>query len=136
MNYTVVQNLSELPNLKAAKRVMLDTETSGFDYFHGDRICGFSIGAFDDANSNFYLPIRHRDCGGLLDAYKNLPVSNVLEYIRDLVGDPEKEIVGHHLKFDLNMLKIDGLEVKSKLLDTMLLSHDLNGDLWSYELDS
>ena len=136
MTYSVVQNLSDLPNFSQAKRIVFDTETSGFDYFHGDRICGFAVGAYDDDNSNFYIPVRHRDCGSLLDKYKNLPLPNVLAFIQQLVGDPEKEIIGHHLKFDINMARADGLDVKAKIMDTMLLAFDLDGNGWNYELDT
>ena len=136
MNYKIVQNLSDLPAFTGASRLMFDTETSGFDWHSGDRICGFAIGAFDDPNSNFYIPIRHRKCGGLLDAYKNLSVTNVLSYIKSFTESQEITLVGHHLKFDLNMLRSDGIVTNAKILDTMILAHDRDGDRWSYELDS
>jgi DNA polymerase-1 len=136
VNFKIIQSLSDLPNFSGVRRIMFDTETSGFDYFHGDRICGFSLGAYDDPNHNLYLPIRHRDCGSLLDSYTNLPVDSILRFIQALVGDPEKEIIGHHLKFDINMLKADGIEVKCDIWDTMLLAFDLDGNGWNYELDT
>ena len=136
VKFTVVQKLSDLPNLSQAKRILLDTETSGFDYFHGDRICGFALGAYDDESSNFYIPVRHRDCGSLLDPYANLPLSNVLAYVESLVSDPEKEIIGHNIKFDIKMLWADGIKVNCKLWDTMLLAFDLDGNGWNYELDT
>lgn len=104
--------MDSLPSWKGAKRIGLDTETRspllkelGAD---GGRrkdsyITGISF-AIEDGES-FYLPIRHQ--GG-----DNLPVTQVLTYLRDQAKEFTGEIVGANLPFDLDYLATDGVAFK------------------------
>lgn len=127
-----VQKLSDLPDLSQARAIVLDTETSGVYPHHGDRICGIGIGPFD-ADINYYIPIRHQNHSGPL---ANLPEENVLHWLRDLGALPDKKWGMHNAKFDLTMLRYDGIEIAGPVIDTMLMAHGLDGNRFNYELDS
>jgi DNA polymerase-1 len=127
-----VQKLSDLPDLSQARVLVEDTETSGFYPHHGDRVCGVAIGALD-SDTNYYVPVRHQEHPGPL---VNLPPENVFAWLGDLVGNPNSRVVGQNLKFDMTFLRYEGVEFKGNLVDTMLLAHIVDGNRFSYELDS
>ena len=128
---TIVQHLDQLPNFAAAKSLVFDTETSGVEVHHGDRMCGFVIGAMDQ-DVNYYVPIRHNRPG----AYRNLPVENVLNWLRLWMTDGSKTWVGHNLKFDLHVLRAEGVEMAGRVWDTMIAAHLVHGDWFDYGLDT
>lgn len=101
-------SLSDLPDWSGAKRVGFDTETCdpflktlGPSVRRGGFIAGFSF-AIEDGPS-FYLPIRHK--GG-----DNLPVENVLRYMRDQAAKFDGELVGTNLAYDLDFCAQEGVE--------------------------
>ena len=58
----------------------------------------------------------------------------VLEQFRPLFEDPGIEIIGHNLKYDLTLLKWHGIDVRGKLLDTML-AHSMKEPEMNHGLD-
>lgn len=126
----LVQRLSDLPNLFASKANVIDTETSGFYVYHGDRIAGFAIGPYDDLNANYYIPVRHRCEAGQV----NLPLENVCAWLRDLFKNSDVKWIGHNLKYDINMMRADDLEMIGPVRDTMILAHIFGGDEFSYDM--
>jgi len=137
MNYKIIQKISDLPNFPGAKRLVFDCETSGLSAFHGDRMCGFAIGPYD-YDVSYYIPIRHFPNQAIIidDNFINLPPENIFSWLKQFTNNPELSWVGHNLKFDLTMLRADGIEISGSLLDTMILAHIINGDEPSYSLDS
>lgn len=126
----IIQKLEELPNFTDAKALVFDTETSGLSIHHGDRICGFAIGARD--TEPFYIPIRHVNEGA---QYRNMPSENIFKWLRPLLADPNRKWIGHNLKYDLHALRADGLELEGQIVDTMVLAHVVRGDWFKYSLD-
>ncbi len=101
-------DLNALPSWAGAKRVGIDTETR--DEFlkelgpgcrrEDSYVVGISF-AIEDG-PGFYLPIRHQGGG-------NLPVENVLAYIRDQAQAYRGTVVGTNLPYDLDFLAEDGI---------------------------
>lgn len=58
----------------------------------------------------------------------------VLEEFRELFANPEIEMVGHNLKYDVSLLKWHGLDVGGTLLDTML-AHSMKEPEMRHGLD-
>ena len=50
-------------------------------------------------------------------------VLQVLAEFQPILDDPEKEVVGHHLKFDYSVLRWHGVTVKCRIFDTMLAAY-------------
>lgn len=110
-------SLSELPDWNRATRIGYDVETKdpglskkgmGPGYYRGDgHIAG--IGFFLEGYRGYYLPIRHE--GG-----DNLPLENVLRYVRDQASTYRGTVVGANLPYDFTWSKTDGIEFKSAAL--------------------
>ncbi|MBR7129877.1 MAG: DNA polymerase I [Tidjanibacter sp.] len=98
----VVEKLSEAPLLS------FDTETSGLDY-HTDHVVGIGLAA--TPHEAFYVPMGPDNR------------TEVLAALRPLLENEAIEKVGQNVKFDLLMLRREGVEVGGKLWDTMIMHY-------------
>jgi DNA polymerase-1 len=96
--------------------VAFDTETTSLD--RNKEIVGFSF-AFNE--KAYYVPINHFYLG----VEKQISEENALKAIKKLFT---KKIVGHNLKFDLNLVYKYGVEKITPFMDTMLLAWILDPD--------
>ena len=98
----------------------LDTETTSLDP-KAARLVGL---AFSFApHTGYYVPVPQDGSGTPQSALRN-PHSPVLEEFRPVLESERIEKVGHNLKFDLSVLKWQGISVRGKLFDTMV-AHSL-----------
>jgi DNA polymerase I-like protein with 3'-5' exonuclease and polymerase domains len=106
-------SLSSLPSWEGAKRVAVDCETRdpnlktlgpGAGRRPLSYITGISFAIEDGPGA--YLPIRH--AGG-----DNLPVEQVLQYLRDQAAVFKGDLCGANLPYDLDFLGGDGIDFKS-----------------------
>lgn len=108
----------ELPNLRGARFLSLDTETKdphllthGPGWARGDgHIVGMSVGT--DDGHRWYLPMRHE-----IEPETNLDPDNVLAWARDMLGDPRQPKIGANLFYDLGWLAWEGVDVRGPLVD-------------------
>ncbi len=96
--------------LSSAQRISFDTETTGFDYF-ADRVVGVGLSA--EPHKAYYVP---------------LSVEGALEKIAPLLTNPKVEKVAHNTKFDLQMLRHEGVVVEGPLWDTMIMHYLIDPD--------
>lgn len=101
---------SAVEELMGAERLCFDTETTGLDY-HTDRVVGVGLSA--TAHRAFYVPTT---------------VSGALEMLRPLLESESIEKVGQNIKFDLQMLRHEGISVGGTLWDTMIMHYLLDPD--------
>lgn len=104
-------NLSELPDWNRATRVGFDVETKdpnlskkglGPGVYDGTgHVAGFGFAL--EGGKSFYLPVRHM--GG-----DNLPLENVLRYMRDQAHQFKGELVGANLSYDLDWSAKEGIK--------------------------
>lgn len=110
--YTLVDTPEELARvvtlLSKEPLVAFDTETSGLDY-HSDHIVGIGLAA--KPHEAFYVPMA-------ADSR-----TEVLKALRPLLENEQIEKVGQNVKFDLLMLRREGVEVRGKLWDTMVMHY-------------
>ena len=69
---------------------------------------------------HYYLPLRHAA------STKQLPLEQVREPLGRVLGNPRIRKVFHHAKFDLNVLRGEGLDVAPLPDDTLLLASLVN----------
>ena len=119
--YTIVDDPTKFSSFikeaKLQKYIVFDSETDGLNWVV-NKACGFSIGW--GIENNYYLPIRHE--GG----EKNLSIDEIRQPLQELFGNKDTIYVGHHSKFDLHMLKNEGIEVAGVVHDTLIMSKILN----------
>jgi DNA polymerase-1 len=117
-----------LMEMEAADDLAVDTETSGLNVRNGvDYLTGICI---DTGFSSFYLPFRHAK-----GTEQNLNM-RWIEHIWNIFR--KKPLTWHNQKFDYHSLKTIGIDpntFQGKQFDTLLISHLVNEELWSHELD-
>jgi len=121
--------LALLERLQDAELVAFDTETTSLDYMQA-RIVGLSF-AFVTGEA-WYLPLAHAG----LDSDPQLPRAATLERLRPWLEDPARAKLGHHLKYDRNVLANHGIELAGIHEDTMLESYVLDAGANRHDLDS
>ncbi len=107
---------SIIDSIKDDEIVAFDTETDSLD--RNKKIVGFSFAFGEKA---FYVPINHFYLG----VEKQISQDIALKSIKKLFT---KKIVGHNLKFDLNLVYKYGIEKITPFMDTMLLAWILDPD--------
>lgn len=105
--------------LSSAKSIAIDTETTGIDPMK-DHMVGFSVCV--EKGGAFYVPLRH--------AYDNAPsqmdIGTALSILSEYLKNKDICKIGHNLKFDMIVLKREGVDMKGALRDTMIAAHLLN----------
>ena len=138
----VVDDVAELPALLATLRkaplVALDTETSSLQPRDAELI-GLSFAT--SAADAWYLPFGHRPPGGALAApapVKNLPpiTDPALAGIKALLEDPSVPKAGHNIKYDWEVLRRAGVDLKGVTYDSMLTSFVLDPGRRSHAIDT
>ncbi len=107
---TIEKVREAVAELSAHRQVAFDTETTGLDY-HSDHLVGLSFAA--EPHRAYYIPRK---------------VEGALEELRPLLEDEAIEKVGQNIKFDIQMLRAEGVEVAGKLWDTMIMHYLLDPD--------
>jgi DNA polymerase-1 len=104
----------------------IDTETTGVNPIDAEPI-GLSFSW--QPGVGYYIPLRSA-FGSMLPA----PV--VAEHLGPILANEETEKVGHHLKYDLIVLRLAGMPVSGPLFDTMIATFVLDPLQTSFKLDS
>jgi len=113
--------------LAGARRIAVDTETTSPHPMWAEMV-GMSLAWRPGAA--VYVPVK-----GPLGA-KVLDVGLVRGSIGPVLADERVEKVGHNLKFDYLILANAGMELRGKMLDTMIAAHVLDSTRASYKLDN
>jgi DNA polymerase I len=143
---TVIADPARLEALAATLRkaplVAFDTETSSLEP-HDAELIGLSLAS--DAATVWYLPFGHRAPAATLLAgmeapvlVRNLPplTDDALSPIRELLEDPGVPKAGHNLKYDVQVLRRAGIEVRGLAYDSMLASFVLDPSRRSHGIDA
>ena len=122
-----------LPDLSSAKEIAIDLETwdpnlktkgSGWARKDG-QIVGIAVAT---EGWQGYLPIRHR-AGG------NLDENAVMNWMKD-VAKTKADKVCHNASYDIGWLKAEGIEVKGRIIDTMIGAPLIDETRFSYSLNN
>ncbi|HBO34472.1 MAG TPA: DNA polymerase I, partial [Anaerolineaceae bacterium] len=118
---TVIVNDTQTLNacvneLKDAKRIAFDTETSGLDPMLSDLV-GISLAA--DPVKGYYIPVGH-------EKGTQLKLNEIKKALLPILTDPKMEKVAHNAKFDLVVLQQSGFDVTPITFDTMIAEWVIN----------
>ncbi len=103
--------------------ISFDVETTGKDPMT-DTLVGIAL--CSEKGSACYVPIRHLTTPNIPDA---------LIILKDVFEDGNIAKIGHNLKFDILMLRQEGINVRGKLYDTMVASYLLNPNKQGHSLE-
>ncbi len=129
--YRIVKDIKELEEVvervKKQGFFSFDTETDHPNPNHANLV-GISIAT--SAGRAYYIPLGHRYMGA-----ENLSKDEVFKRLGPLLGDRGIKKWGHNLKYDIIVLKWQGLKVDGIDRDSMLLSYLLNPGRRQHNLD-
>lgn len=103
--------------------IAIDIESTGRDPI-SDSVVGISL--CREKGTASYVPIRHLNTQNIPDA---------LFVLRDVLENPDIAKIGHNLKFDILMIRQDGIHVGGMLYDTMVASYLLNPNKQVHSLE-
>lgn len=126
---------SELPNLKAAKKIGIDCETRderlktlGPGGVRNDGyMAGFSVATED--GYKWYFPMRHLGGG-------NLSPDTCIRWAQEELTRPNQEKVGVNLLYDLEWFKASGVDVAGPFYDCSVAEALIDEEAMSYSLDA
>lgn len=128
-NYQTVDTLPELGKLvertKKTGKFAFDTETSALDPLDADLV-GISLAVKE--KEAYYVPVGHKEG-------KNLSKAEALDVLKPLLSDRDLVLVGQNIKYDYQVMKRAGIEIKNRLFDTMLASYLLDPSSRQHGLD-
>jgi DNA polymerase I len=115
--------------LAKAPLISFDTETDALDAMRA-HLVGLSFAV--EPGHGWYVPVGHNYLG----APAQLPIELVLSRLKPLLQDAQKPKVGQHAKYDINVLRRFGVDVRGVAYDTMLESYVLDAAGWRHDMDS
>jgi DNA polymerase-1 len=115
-----------LAELKQQKRFAFDTETDQLGAV-GSRLVGMSF-SWEHARG-YYLPL----CGPAESLL--LPCEGVLAALKPILCDPDVKKVGHNIKYDLLVMRQNGLDMRGVELDSMIAAFLLDSSRMQYGID-
>jgi DNA polymerase-1 len=118
-----------LESLGKAELIAFDTETTSLDAMQAELV-GLSFST--RAGRATYLPVGHDYAG----APEQLDRDAVLARIKPLLENPDRQKVGQHIKYDMNVLSLYGIELRGVAFDTMLESYVFNSTGSRHDMDS
>lgn len=131
--YETIFTLEELDRwiaeLESAELFAFDTETTSLDYMEAE-VVGISFAVAEGRAA--YVPLTH----DYEDAPEQLDRAEVLERLRPLLEGKQRNLVGQHIKYDINVLRNHGIELVNVAHDTMLESYVLDSTATRHDMDS
>ncbi len=100
--------------LAAAPVIAFDTETTDTDTMKAELV-GLSFAVRE--GEGWYVPVGH---SGEVDAGRQLTMAEVLDALRPTLEDPTRPKVAHNAKYDMEVLRQAGIEVRGVTFDTMI----------------
>ena len=130
-NYHLITDMKSFLELMSLiineKIIAVDTETTGVEVFGKDVIVGISL-TLPEADYHCYIPVRHN----VEDT--QLKPEIVFKHLKRALEDERIKKVMHNSKFDVHMLRKEGIEVQGLWCDTMVAMHLLNENEPSFAL--
>jgi len=126
---TFEQLESLITELESSELIAFDTETTSLDSMQAELV-GLSFCM--EAGTAVYIPVGHNYPG----APEQLDLDGVLERLKPLLENPALPKVGQHIKYDMNVLSLYGIQVQGVAFDSMLESYVFNSTGSRHDMDS
>lgn len=116
-----------LCQLEACDLFCVDTETTSLDSLDAE-IVGIALSITE--NNPVYIPLTHND------GTEQLSCDSVLNRLKPILENPAIGKIGQNLKYDYNVFKNHGINLRGIVFDTMLESYVLNSSAGRHDMDS
>jgi len=117
-----------LTGLKNAGEFALDLETTSLHPVEAEMVgISFAYEGFDGC----YIPLMHRYLG----VPQQLDKSLVIKKLKPILEDPAIKKCGHNIKYDLIVLRNEGIELKGISFDSIIASYVLDPSRRSHSMD-
>jgi DNA polymerase-1 len=112
--------------LRRAPLLAVDTETTSLSIQNADCV---GISLCGEVGTAYYVPVGHCAPGGSKELIVgNLAVEDARPVLKKLLEDPSVPKVGQNLKYDLQILRRWGIDLKGIAQDTLLESYLIDPD--------
>ena len=127
-------NIPQYPDLTKYKDVAVDLETYdpnlkvlGPGWARKDgHIIGIAVAAGEYKG---YFPMRHENG-------HNLDPKITLRWIKKQLSVPDMNVIMHNATYDAGWLRAEGVEIKGRIIDTMITGALVDENRWSFALDA
>lgn len=122
------------PDLSPYKQIAIDLETKdprikdlgpGWARKDGE-IIGIAVAAGD---SQWYFPIRHK-------SGHNLCPKMTMKWLTKQLSRTDLDVIMHNATYDAGWLRAEGVEIKGRIIDTMITGALVDENRWSFGLDA
>ena len=129
-NYEALLSVEKLKEVAASikKEFAFDTEATGKNPLT-DSLIGFSL--CTGKETAYYIPLGHSYSG----APEQIDKKEALNLLTPVFEDTNTAKIGHNLKYDIMMLRKEGINTNGRLYDTMIASYLLNPNKPNHSLD-
>jgi len=125
---------TEYPDLTGYKEVAVDLETKdpnlttlGPGWARKDgHIIGIAVAAGEYKG---YFPIRHQNG-------HNLDPRITMKWLKKQMSIPEMDVIMHNAVYDAGWMRAEGVEIKGRMIDTMITGALIDENRWSFGLDA
>ena len=125
---------TEYPDLTAYKEVAVDLETKdpnlltlGPGWARNDgHIIGIAVAAGEYKG---YFPIRHENG-------HNLDPRITMKWLKIQMSVPGMDVIMHNATYDAGWMRAEGVEIKGRIIDTMVTGALVDENRWSFGLDA
>ena len=146
LDYKIIRSEKELgeliADLEKIGKFAVDTETTSLNPIDAELV-GISI-SYKEKGA-FYIPVGHYVRSpstslrtsplSAVRSEKNLDLSVVIKKLKKILEDEKIRKIGHNLKFDLEILRRYGIELKGIYFDTMIASYLINPSFRQHNLN-
>jgi DNA polymerase-1 len=138
LDYKIIKSEKELEelilDLEKVGEFAVDTETTSLNPIDAELV-GISI-SYKEKEA-YYIPVGHSDHRppSADRSEKNLDLSIVIKKFKKILEDEKIRKIGHNLKFDLEILRRYGIELKGIHFDTMIASYLINPSFRQHNLN-
>jgi len=134
-NYHIIKTMKDLKALikeiGSVDLIAFDLETTSLQPMEAD-IVGISFSV--QADSGYYIPIKYPGKGK--NDFGDDDLTTVLSTLKPMLENVTLPKTGQNIKYDVLILKRNGIDVKGIEFDTMIAAHVLNPTSRSYKLDT
>ena len=124
----------EYPDLTGYKDVAVDLETYdpniktlGPGWARNDgHIIGVAVAAGEYKG---YFPIRHENA-------HNLDPKFTLKWLKKQMAVPDMNVIMHNATYDAGWMRAEGIEIRGRIIDTMITGALVDENRWSFGLDA